>query len=98
MRTTDDPLRALNALRREIQVVDPQVALANPITLERAIQMNFYLRASFSLLVLGMFAATGACPRRARRLWCARVHRLPADARDRNPDGARRRTPGTSFA
>jgi putative ABC transport system permease protein len=60
VRTTDDPLRALNALRREIQLVDPQVALANPITLERAIQMNFFLRASFSLLVLGIFAATGA--------------------------------------
>jgi putative ABC transport system permease protein len=60
VRTTDDPLRAVNALRREIQVVNPQVALANPITLERSIQMSFYLRASFSLLMLGIFAATGA--------------------------------------
>jgi putative ABC transport system permease protein len=60
VRTTDDPLRALNALRREIQVVDPQVALANPFTLERLIQMNFYARPGFSLLMLGIFAATGA--------------------------------------
>jgi len=60
VRTHDEPLRAVNALRREIQVVDPQVALANPLTLERMIQMNFYARASFSLLVLGIFAATGA--------------------------------------
>ena len=60
LRTTDDPLRVVNALRREIQMVDAQVALSNPITLERAIQMNFYLRASFSVLVLGIFAATGA--------------------------------------
>jgi putative ABC transport system permease protein len=60
VRTTDDPLRAVNALRREIQVVDPQVALANPLTLERLIQMNFYARPGFSLLVLGIFAATGA--------------------------------------
>jgi putative ABC transport system permease protein len=60
VRTTDDPLRALNALRREIQVVDPQAALANPLTLERLIQMNFYLRPGFSLLVLGILAATAA--------------------------------------
>jgi ABC-type antimicrobial peptide transport system permease subunit len=60
VRTTDDPLRALNALRREIQVVDPQAALANPLTLERLIEMNFYLRPGFSLLVLGILAATAA--------------------------------------
>jgi len=60
VRTTDDPLRALNTLRREIQVVDAQVALADPLTLERLIQMNFYARPGFILLVLGIFAATGA--------------------------------------
>jgi putative ABC transport system permease protein len=60
VRTADDPMRAVITLRREIQVVDPQVALGNPITLDRLIQMNFYARASFSLLVLGIFAATGA--------------------------------------
>ncbi len=60
VRTTDDPLRAVNALRREIQVVDPQVALANPLTLERLIQMSFYARPGFSLLVLGILAGTGA--------------------------------------
>src|SRR5207247_5497051 len=60
VRTTDDPLRALNALRREIRVVNPQAALANPLTLERLIQMNFYARPGFSLLVLGILAATGA--------------------------------------
>jgi len=60
VRTIDDPLRAVNALRRELQVVDPQAALANPLTLERSIQMNFYLRPAFSVLVLGIFAVTGA--------------------------------------
>jgi putative ABC transport system permease protein len=60
VRTTDDPMRAVNTLRREIQVVDPQVALSNPLPLERLIQMNFYARPGFSLLVLGIFAATGA--------------------------------------
>ncbi len=53
-------MRAVNILRREIQVVDPQVALSNPLPLERLIQMNFYARPGFSLLVLGIFAATGA--------------------------------------
>jgi putative ABC transport system permease protein len=60
VRTTDDPLRAVNALRREIQLVDARVALANPLTLERLIQMNFYARPGFSLLVLGILAGTGA--------------------------------------
>jgi putative ABC transport system permease protein len=59
VRTTDDPLRAVNALRREIRAVDPQVALANPRAFERLIQTNFYARPGFSLLMLGIFAATG---------------------------------------
>jgi putative ABC transport system permease protein len=60
VRTADDPLRAVNALRREIQAVDAQVALGNPLTLERLIQMSFYARPGFSLLVLGILAGTGA--------------------------------------
>jgi putative ABC transport system permease protein len=61
VRTTDDPLRSVNALRREVRVVDPQVALASPLTtLERMIQMTFYAQPGFSLLVLGILAGTGA--------------------------------------
>ena len=60
VRTTDDPLRGVNAFRREIQVVDAQAVLVDPLPLERMIQMNFYLRPGFSLLVLGILAATGA--------------------------------------
>jgi hypothetical protein len=60
VRTTDDPLRAVNAVRREVQVVDPVAVLVDPITLERSIQMTFYLRPRFSFVVLGIFAATGA--------------------------------------
>jgi putative ABC transport system permease protein len=59
VRTTGDPMRAVNALRREIRVVDAQVALANPLALERLIHTNFYARPGFSLLMLGIFAATG---------------------------------------
>jgi putative ABC transport system permease protein len=50
----------MNTMRREIQVVDAQVALVDPITLERQIQIVFYARTGFSVLVLGIFAATGA--------------------------------------
>ena len=60
VRTIDDPMRAVNALRREIRVVDSQVALSNPRSLEQMIQMNFYARPRFSLLMLGIFAGTGA--------------------------------------
>jgi predicted permease len=60
VRTIDDPLRVVAGLRREIQVVDPQVALANPLSLERLIQMTFYASPGFSLLMLSIFAATGA--------------------------------------
>ena len=59
VRTIDDPMRAVNALRREIRVADPQVALSNPLAFEQLIQMNFYARPKFSLLMLGIFAATG---------------------------------------
>jgi predicted permease len=59
VRTIDDPLRAVNALRREIRAVDPQVALANPRAFEHLIQTTFYARPGFSLLMLGIFAATG---------------------------------------
>jgi putative ABC transport system permease protein len=59
VRTIDDPLRVVAGLRREIQVVDPQVALANPLSLERLIQMTFYAGPGFSLLMLSIFAATG---------------------------------------
>jgi putative ABC transport system permease protein len=60
VRTSDEPLRSVNALRREIQIVDPQVALAEPITLERLIRMTFYAQPGFSLLILGILAGTGA--------------------------------------
>ena len=59
MRTSSDPMRVLDAVRREIQAVDRQVALVEPATLESLIQRVFYARPRFSLLVLGIFASTG---------------------------------------
>ena len=60
VRTADDPIRAVTALRRETLAVDPQVVLSEPLPLGRLVQTNFYARAGFSLLMLGIFAATGA--------------------------------------
>jgi putative ABC transport system permease protein len=60
VRTTEDPMRVVDALRRQVQSVDREIALANPLTLERLVQMNFYAQPGFSLLMLGIFAATGA--------------------------------------
>jgi putative ABC transport system permease protein len=59
LRTSHDPMRLANAVRREIQAVDQRVALVQPITLEDLIQRTFYARPRFSVLVLGIFACTG---------------------------------------
>jgi putative ABC transport system permease protein len=59
VRTSDDPMHVVNALRREIQAVDRDVALVEPTAMEDLIQRVFYARPRFSLLVLGIFACTG---------------------------------------
>jgi putative ABC transport system permease protein len=59
VRTLDDPMRALNAIRREVTAVDPQIALIEPTPLEEWIQRVVFARPRFSVLVLGIFAATG---------------------------------------
>ncbi len=58
-RTSAEPMRVLDAVRREIQAVDRQVALVEPTTLESFLQRFLYARPRFSLLVLGIFACTG---------------------------------------
>jgi putative ABC transport system permease protein len=59
VRTSAEPMRLLDAVRREIQAVDRQVALVEPTTFEDFIQRAAYARPRFSLLVLGIFAGTG---------------------------------------
>ena len=59
VRTSDEPMRAVNAVRQEIQAVDREAALVEPIALEDVIQRVFFARPRFSLLVLGIFACTG---------------------------------------
>ena len=59
LRTAADPLGMVGPLRREVQTVDRNVALLEPITVEDLIQRIFHARPRFSLLVLGIFACTG---------------------------------------
>ncbi|HXW08109.1 MAG TPA: ABC transporter permease [Vicinamibacterales bacterium] len=59
LRTSDEPMRAVDALRREIQHLNPGVALIQPSALDDLIQRGFFARPRFSLLVLGIFAGTG---------------------------------------
>ena len=47
-RTSTDPTRILDTVRREIQAVDRQVALVNPEPLESLLQRAFYARPRFS--------------------------------------------------
>jgi putative ABC transport system permease protein len=58
-RTLDDPMRALSVIRREVAAIDPQIALIEPTPLEEWIQRVVFARPRFSVLVLGIFAATG---------------------------------------
>ena len=59
VRTLDDPMRMLATIRREVAAVDSQVALTDPLTLEELIQRVIFARPRFTLLMLGIFAATG---------------------------------------
>jgi putative ABC transport system permease protein len=59
LRTTDEPLRLLNTIRREVQAVNRELALVEPVTVEELIQRAFYARPRFSPLVLGIFSCTG---------------------------------------
>jgi putative ABC transport system permease protein len=59
LRTSDEPMRAVDGLRQEIRRLDPNVALVQPTALDDLIQRGFFARPRFSLLVLGIFACTG---------------------------------------
>ncbi len=59
LRTSDEPMRMVHPLRRELQAIDRTVALVEPMTLEERIQRTYHARPRFSLLVLGIFACTG---------------------------------------
>jgi predicted permease len=59
MRTAGDPLRIVEPLRREVQAINRDVAVVEPLPMETFVSNQFYARPRFSLLVLGIFACTG---------------------------------------
>jgi putative ABC transport system permease protein len=59
VRTSADPRGMLNAIRREIEILDRRVALRQPETLAGLLQQFAYAQPRFSLIVLSVFAATG---------------------------------------
>jgi predicted permease len=59
VRTAAGAVNPFNAIRGEIALVDPRVALRQPSTLEEMLQRSFYSQPRFSLIVLGVFAVTG---------------------------------------
>jgi len=59
VRTSDEPMRVVNAVRQAIQGVNREAALVEPAAMDDLIQRVFFARPRFSLLVLGIFACTG---------------------------------------
>jgi putative ABC transport system permease protein len=59
VRTASDPVKSLAAIRRELALVDRQVAVLQTNTLAEALDRFYYAQPRFSLLVLGIFATTG---------------------------------------
>jgi putative ABC transport system permease protein len=59
LRTSDEPMRIVPAVKREILAVDRQVALVQPDAMDEIVRRQFYARPRFSLLVLAIFAGTG---------------------------------------
>jgi putative ABC transport system permease protein len=59
VRTAAEPMALVGAIRRELLSLDPEVALIQPTPLEEMIRQNVFARPRFSVLVLGIFAATG---------------------------------------
>jgi putative ABC transport system permease protein len=59
VRTGGDPAASLSAIRRELASVDRQVAVLQLRALPELLDRAFYAQPRFSLLVLGIFAATG---------------------------------------
>ena len=59
VRTMTDPLGLLNPIREQIALVDRQVAVRQPGTLEEIVYRLAYAQPRFSLIVLAVFAVTG---------------------------------------
>jgi putative ABC transport system permease protein len=54
-----EPTNAIGMIRRELALIDRQVAAAQPRTLADVLDRSYYAQPRFSLLVLGLFAISG---------------------------------------
>jgi putative ABC transport system permease protein len=59
VRTAADPMRAVNAIRHEMQAISREVALLQPEPIDVVVSRSFFAQPRFSLIVLVMFASTG---------------------------------------
>ena len=89
VRAAVPPGPLVTQIRREIQALEPNLPVPNIQTMNDTIGASLYAPRMGAMLLVGVRRARAA-PRVARRLRRAGVLDLPADARDRHPDGARR--------
>ncbi|MGH8635771.1 MAG: ABC transporter permease [Burkholderiales bacterium] len=54
-----DPASAIGPIRRELTLIDRSVAAVQPRTLSDTLERSYYAQPRFSLIVLGLFAASG---------------------------------------
>jgi predicted permease len=59
VRARTEPHLVVNALRREVALVDSRVALVQPRTIQEILERWTYAQPRFSLIVLGIFALSG---------------------------------------
>jgi hypothetical protein len=59
VRTAADPMLSLNLIKREMAAVDRRAVLVQPTRVEDALDRGLYSQPRFSLIVLGLFGATG---------------------------------------
>ena len=57
VRTTVNPYSILPTMRREVAAVDPEIALADPGTIERDLEHSYYASPKFTFVTLCTFAA-----------------------------------------
>jgi putative ABC transport system permease protein len=59
VRTSQDPLTLVNAVRRELAATDSGVPLVNPVSLEDVADQGFYAGPRFGLLLMTVFGCVG---------------------------------------
>ena len=59
VRTSGDPLTALQAVRREIRAVDPNVAVSMPGDMKMYLKRFSYAQPRFGMILVGIFAGIG---------------------------------------